>query len=104
MTRTPGAGLLNVGYLVDNDISEQGRRQRDTCGRLTRFGGATQTRTEDLSIIRAGESFVVSLRCSQRVAKRLVNRTGQPPLPDWLRQMETTSDATVGTDRASLEA
>jgi len=50
MTRTPGAGLLNVGYLVDNDISEQGRRQRDTCGRLTRFGGATQTRTEDLSI------------------------------------------------------
>ena len=60
MTRTPGAGLLNVGYLVDNDISEQGRRQRDTCGRLTRFGGATQTRTEDLSIISVFQGVVPS--------------------------------------------
>jgi hypothetical protein len=45
----------------------------DTWVNLVSGSGATQTRTEDLSIIRAGEGVLVCRAQSQQLAKWLVN-------------------------------
>jgi len=59
--------------------------------------GPTQTRTEDLSIIRAGESVLERRAQSQQLAKWLVERAGQGVHRDMLRTAEARSDGIVGT-------